>query len=287
MVRIDSRTPRHFITRQKHSIIPTASFGEPFGVHSKHYEPSYSEMKKILAITGILLMSFYAQAQQILSVHSGYLQNIYNTQRLEDSHLFGNFEYKGGALLGAELKYLDEKGVSNVFAFDYSLSSFAFSSEWELNNKWGNSDLDIHFNQIFLSYFLEYETGRRVKYFLSAGPSLGWLFYNQMKGTIKKYEWYSGTSGLEVDEIIWTGEGYSNDQMSHGVLSLSARTGFTFPINRDMSFKILAGIRADLNNNPKKEFDVTANRAINQLIYLHFNVGFTYNLGNVLVWDSE
>ncbi len=244
-------------------------------------------MKNLVLFLALFLWSLNSFSQQILSVHGGYLHNIYNTTQVDDTHLLAQFDYKGGAVLGGELKYTNDRGVSNVFGLDYSLSAFDFRSEWEENNTWGNSDLSVHFNQLFVSYLMEYETGNRIQYFLSAGPALGWMVYNSMQGTIKEYEWYSTPDGPEAFERVWDGPGYANQQMSYGVLSVMARTGFTFRIDRDMSFKILAGIRADLNNNPQEKFDIAANRSLNQLIYLHFSAGITYDLGNVLKWETE
>jgi len=236
-------------------------------------------MKYSLSIIFLFLVNSLASGQQILSVYTGYQPLVYHSRQVDDAFSMMNFDFKLGGILGAELKYTGDRGLSSVFSLDYSYSSFLFESHWYKNGVTGASDLNIQHNQAFLGYQLEYTWKRRSQYYISGGPSLGWLIYHNVNGSISETEIWNNVPETDT----WTYSGFTKQQMSKGVLALQVKTGFRVPIKKDLLWNIGIGLRADLNNHPEAQFWNAMNEGINQLIYCQIYTGLSFDLGRVLV----
>jgi hypothetical protein len=222
-------------------------------------------------------------AQQFLTTQLGYQPLIYHTRELDDEMLSLSLEPGNAAFLGGEYKFFFKGGVSNVFALDYSYTPMKLNSVYDKTSTWGEADLDIQFHQTSLSYLMEYSVKRRIEYYLSAGPSLNWLVYTKAEGFVtEKFRW---NNQIETEE--WIPEGNSNRQMSRGTLGLLFRTGFRFPVKKDLTWNLGVGIRADLNNHPEENFAIAFNRSINQLIYIQVFTGLSFDLGRLIQFDEE
>lgn len=235
-------------------------------------------MKNSLMLLGWMIFAHTLVGQQVLSVYSGYQPMVYHTKDVEDKMTFLSLEPGFGGLLGVELKYTNKKEVSSIFSLDYSYSAFQLTSTWSDVPKFGNSDLAIQFNQLFLGYQIEYSVNRRIQFYISGGPQLGWHLYALANGMIIDSE--DLFTEIQSDTTLY--DGVAKNQLSRGVLAVQVKTGLRIPLRKKMWWNLGIGLRADLTNHPEKDFERVMNSAINTLLYFQIFTGLSFDLGNVL-----
>lgn len=235
-------------------------------------------MKNAIMLLGWMLIANTLIGQQILSVYSGYQPMVYHTGELDDKMTFLSLEPGLGGLLGAELKYTNKKEVSSIFSVDYSYSAFQLTSTWDDIPKFGSSNLAIQFNQLFVGYQIEYTLNRRIQFYISGGPQLGWHLFSLADGEINDSE--DLITEIQTDTLFF--DGVAKNQVSKGVLAVQVKTGIRVPIRKKMWWNLGIGLRADLTNNPEKDFERAMNSAINTLLYVQIFTGLSFDLGNVL-----
>ncbi len=233
----------------------------------------------------LLLVVFFLQlainplsAQQLLTLEGGTNNLLLNSRNFDDEYLNVDVNHLSGFQVGLTLKLDKKKTVDGKVLINFTNSVFNIQSAFDKTYEYGNANVDVAMNSLRFAYMIDYTVGRKVQYFLNAGPSFAWIMRVNMDGSQNSYE-VNGTEISAYEEIL---SGKQDNVVSRGVFSLYTKTGFTFPINRKMSFQISSQLIYDLNNNTRDYLKIAANTSITSMLYLNFMAGLTYDVGLIL-----
>lgn len=232
------------------------------------------------------MLSELAFGQQLLTLEGGTNAMIFNTRSIDDEYKFVDITNHKGFEIGSTLKLNRDSKVDGKILINYTNSGFHINSTFDKDYEYGNADVDVSINALRFAYLIDYTVGRKTQFFINAGPSFAWLFNVTMDGN-QTTTIVEGTVHTDYPEVL---QGTQRNVVSRGIFSLYTKSGFVFPINRKTSFQISAQLIYDLNNHTRDYLAIAANNSLNNLLYLNFCAGLSYDVGKILSdkeWDED
>jgi hypothetical protein len=229
-------------------------------------------MKVIRIVTAIIFIvcPITLIGQSLIGVYGGFNRSFFNSYSPEGVIATVNLNSKNTYLFGFNYKERKDQLVNLTLGLDYLYRTLNMNYSWDFPEAGGSGNLNLIVNTINLRILPEIRFGKKIGFYINAGPFFGFMIKNNYSGT---------TINQGVSNNIWYSETVPvNSNYSGLEFGLCSSIGVEIPIVRNIYFLTEVSYSLGLNNifNTDIDNNIGEIRSIN----MYITAGLAYKLND-------